>query len=97
MGDPDQAFEAILRAPLRLYSQEPGGKEPVMILLDALDEAGTGADSQNNLLLKFVCEKLCELPCIRLIITSRWACLLTTCRISNHRHQLFRGDDNIKL
>ena len=82
-----------------------------MILLDALDEAGTGADSQNNLLLKFVCEKLCELPCIRLIITSRWACLLTTCRIitsrwacllttcriSNHRHQLFRGDDNIKL
>ncbi|MGN9808317.1 caspase family protein [Micromonospora sp. BQ11] len=48
-------------------------QEPLRIVVDALDEAGTGADEREPLhIARVLLRRLAQIPCVRLIVGARW-------------------------
>ena len=67
------AFEALLRAPLEEYSKLQHGKAPIVVLIDALDEATTSKSAFfSNPVLELLREHLSKLPGVNFVLTSRF-------------------------
>ena len=66
------AFEALLRAPLEEYSKLQNGRAPIVVLIDALDEATTKSAFFSNPVLELLREQLSKLPGVNFVLTSRF-------------------------
>lgn len=62
----DVTFKALLMDPLTEYASLPGTKGPILMLFDALDEAG-------SFMMQLLFTQLATLPGVSFIFTSRYA------------------------